>query len=186
MTNLGQINSCEAVAIEYHQGSNGPGLDSFVPIAVSISGLVPLLDGSTCAVETDGGLDVIGSITAISPTSITVSVNGLPIGSFPIDRTTGLAGGNQVGDSVDVTYDPTSGNLVTSIQTTEAFLTGTVTSVSPDSLTLNSFGRSVTFGVGLGGFAHIAKGDQLGVLYSVNAGSPVADSVTDFTSGAAT
>jgi hypothetical protein len=186
MHNQGEINACEIVTLAFHPAARGDVLSSFTPIAISTSPAIPVNGGGTCATQSDGGLDVVGPITQISKTSVTVATLGLGNKTFRLDPSTLVGGGNVVGDIVDLTFAPTGNPLANNIQTTEAFLTGTVTRVGSSSLTVRNLvgGHSTTFERGQGAFAHIRRGNQVGVLYWVNGGVPQADTVSDFSSGA--
>jgi hypothetical protein len=185
MDNQGQINPCEVVTMDYHQGSAGAVLDRFTPTAITTSPDVAVIGGGTCANQGDGALDVVGKIMQISKTGVTINVPGLGKHRFPLDPNSLVGGGNQPGDMVDLTFERSAPHMGVNIQTTEAFLSGTVTRVNSTKLTVRDpvSGHRTTFALGLGGFRHIARGHRVGVLYWVNAGVPQADSVTDFSSG---
>jgi hypothetical protein len=179
----GEINPCEGITLTYHQDAGGAVLDSFTPTGITTSSAIPVDGGGTCATQSNGGLDVIGKIIRISKTGVTISASGRTF-SFPLDPTNLVGGGTRRGDIVDLTFDPSAQNLATNIQTTEAYVTGTVTRVSTRSLTLSTpSGGRMTFAVGMGAFSRIHKRQRVGVLYWVNAGVPQADVVTDFSSG---
>lgn len=175
------IEVCETVTIAYHTSSAGPVLDSLAPTGFSTAPIPESL-GDTCAEESDGGIDVVGSITAIGPTSVTVAVPGQGAMTFAVDPTQDLLDGNLVGDVVDVTYTQNADGSLSAddVEYAEEYTTGTITAVNSNLLTINDAvtGDADAFDPGAATFDGISIGQAVGVDFYVAGGQPQADDVS--------
>jgi hypothetical protein len=167
--------------VTYHQ-------DAGILIADTVS-----QTGTSTAGDCAPTLDVTGAITQISDSSVTVNGDSGPV-TVAVDPSSGLTGGFQVGDVVDVTYTQAAdGSLdATDIQFVEQDATGTVTSVttstSGSSLTItdDSTGQPDVFvaspdGIEIDAYAFngVSLGDHVDVTYHTSAGQLVADAVSE-------
>jgi hypothetical protein len=176
----GDVSVCETVTVDYHSGAGGPVLDALTPTGISVAPIAES-DGDTCADESDGGIDVVGTITALSPASVTLDVPGQGALSFIVDPTQDLLDGNAVGDVVDVTYSENPGGILTAtdVEFVEEYTTGTVTSADSDTLAIKDAitGQTDTFSPGDASFAGLSPGASVGVDYYNSAGQLQGDDV---------
>jgi hypothetical protein len=114
----------------------------------------------------DGSQDVIGTITTVSPSGLTVSVPGTGSMTFIVD-TPDITDGYVDGDQVDVTYDQDSNGTLdaSDVEYNENDALGTVDQVSSSSLTItdSSTGGRDTFTADPsdGTFDGISQGDDV-------------------------
>jgi hypothetical protein len=179
------LSVCETVSIGYHPGAAGPVLDSLLPTGASTSAAVSVTGGGTCADNSDGGNDVVGTITQLTSATVTLEIPGIGSETFALDPAGGLTDGNGLGDLVDVTFDSGGANPASDVEWSEAYATGTVTSVSADALKLVDAvtGQTESFAAADATFAGVSKGDRIGVVYWVSAGAPQADDVEQLPAG---
>jgi hypothetical protein len=179
------LSVCETVSIGYHPGAAGPELDDLVPTGISTSAAISIAGGDTCAALSDGTGDVVGTITSIASASVTLDVPGIGSEAFALDPAAGLTDGNELGDLVDVTFDPAAGNPASDVEWSEAYATGTVTSVGANALKLEDAvtGLTETFAPADASFHGVSIGDRVGIVYWVSAGDPQADDVEQLAAG---
>jgi hypothetical protein len=163
-------------------------LDSFAPTGMSASASVYVpANQDTCAVESAGGADAVGTIVGLTTNSVTINIPGSGPMTFSVDPTGGVTDGNSVGDVVDVNYTPNAdGTLAAgSLSWTEQYTTGTVTAATSNGLTVKDAvtGQPETFLANDAGFAGISRGDVVSVTYYVSGGALEADNVSDYTTG---
>jgi hypothetical protein len=135
----------------------------------------------------DSGGDVVGTITQLSQTAVTINANGHSM-TFSCDPEDDLTDGFAVGDLVDVTYDTSNGSLSASdVEYVEDDATGTVTAVDTATLTLtdSDTGQSETIVADPTEdmFDGVSVGDGVVVTYHQSAGQLIADVVDDETAG---
>jgi hypothetical protein len=132
----------------------------------------------------DSSGDVVGTITQLSQTSVTVNVGGRSM-TFSCDPEDDLTDGFATGDLVDVTYD--SGNVASDVEYVEDDATGTVTAVDTASLTLTNSDTGQTQTIVADPaedmFDGVSVGDEVVVTYHTSAGQLIADVVDDETAG---
>ncbi|MFZ0042960.1 MAG: hypothetical protein WAK93_16755 [Solirubrobacteraceae bacterium] len=139
-------------------------------------------DDSTTTVDDNGSPDVIGNITTVSGSGLTISVPGQGSMSFVVDDPE-ITDGFVVGDNVDVTYSQEpSGTLDASdVEYNENDAVGTVLAVSETSLTISDSdtGARETFTAdpSSGMFDGINDGDDVDVSYHLSNGQTVVDEV---------
>jgi hypothetical protein len=183
------LQTCDTAAVTYHQDGGTLIADTVKMTGSSTSG--------DCAGSSGGGpsgggstgddQDVIGAITQISDTSVTINVPNQRPMTIEVDPSLGLTDGFIPGDTVDVTYFANGDGTYSAddIEYDDQDTTGTVTSVSDSSVTLtdDSNGQPVTFTVnpGDGYLDGVSVGDQIDVTYYLNAGNTVVDWVDDLT-----
>jgi hypothetical protein len=181
------IADCETVQVAYSTGADGPVLDGFNATGISTAPISESL-GDTCTDESDGGIDVVGTITALSSTSLTVTVPGQGSMSFTADPSLDLPDSNEVGDLVDVMYtqNPDSSLSVQSVDYVEQYTTGTILAVDNDAGTLSIAdavtGQTDTFQQSDADFSNLTTGESVGVDYFVYGGDWQADDVEALTS----
>jgi hypothetical protein len=136
----------------------------------------------------DGSQDVIGAITAVSSSALTVSVPNAGSMTFTVDDP-GITDGFVDGDQVDVTYSQNSDGTLDAgdVEYNENDALGTVDQVSSSSLTItdSSTGGQDTFAAdpGDGTFDGISQGDDVDVSYHLSSGHEVVDDVNETASG---
>jgi hypothetical protein len=171
------LQTCDAAAVTYHQ-------DGGLLIADSVNDTGPS-NSADCAGDVQ---DVVGAVTDVSDSSITISVPGHGSLTFPVSPDDDLTEGFVPGDVVDVTYYPNGDGTfgVDDIEYADQDVTGTVTAVSDGSLTITNDGngQSQTFTAdpSLGDFDGISIGDDVDVYFYANAtqpGVPLVDWVDD-------
>jgi len=139
------MSSCDAVVVSYH-------VDDQMLIADNVVDNGPSNDGS-CS-DGSGGSDWIGTITAVSGTSISVDAgadNG-GVQTFAVNDPS-VTAGYLVGDSVDVSYEQNGGQLLAdSICYSDTSTSGVVTALASAggdfetvTMTDDSSGQSETF-----------------------------------------
>jgi uncharacterized membrane protein YgcG len=176
------LSDCETANVAYSNGSSGPVIDSLTPTGVSTAPISESL-GDTCADESDGSVDVVGTIATIGASTFTVDVPGSPAMAFSFDPTQNVLGGNFPGDVVDVTYTQNAdGSLTASyVEYVEEYTTGTILAVNTDVGTLDVAdavtGQTDTFQESDADFSGLTVGETVGVDYYVAAGLPQADDV---------
>ena len=175
------LQSCDEVDVTYHQ-------DSELLIADTVT-----VTGASSTGDCQPTNDVVGTITAVSETGLTIHSDQGSM-SFTVDDPS-ITDGFLVGDQVDVTYVQNADGTLDAqdVEYDEQDATGTVTAVSASSMTItdDSTGASDTFvndpsvGVDLSGsaFDGVQVGDQVDVSYHVSNGAWVADDVSDYGSG---
>jgi hypothetical protein len=175
---------CETAVFAYQKTSKGTTLDTMIPVGVSTASSVSLGSRGTCASTSDGEVDRVGLITALSPSSVTMFLLGAGTATFPLAPGRDLQSNEAVGDLADVTYNP-SNDTAYNLETSELYMTGTVTKVSNHSITIrNSFsGLSETLAPDAAAYIKIRKGNVVGIDYYLDAGKPRADNVADLTNG---
>ena len=139
--------------------------------------------GGTGGGGTGGGgsspQDVIGTVTSLSPTAVTITASQGTM-SFIVDDPS-ITDGFLVGDQVDVTYGQLSnGKLDASdVEYNELDSLGNVSAVSSTSLTITdqTTGQPDIFtdNTGDGMFDGLTVGQQIDVTYHLNNGHPVVD-----------
>lgn len=129
----------------------------------------------------DGSGDVVGNITAVSPTSVTVSIDSQAPMTFAVDDPS-ITDGYVVGDQVDVTYDTSPSGILDAndVEYNEFSVQGTVAAVSSGSLTItiDNTGQQETFTADPSEdkFDGVSVGDEIVVSYHESSGQPVVDS----------
>ncbi len=174
------MSPCDTVTVSYRQDLSG-----LVADKVDDSGTS---DGGACD---DNGTyyptqDAVGSITDMTPSSITISTDEGPM-TFPVLPSADLLDGFQYGDDVDVTYaqDPDGMLYVVDVEYAQSYASGVVESVSDNQLTIldHSTQQPDVFSLGpgdAGEFDGIASGDEVQVTWHQAAnGVDVADNVDD-------
>jgi hypothetical protein len=181
----GDITPCENLTIRYHATAAGAQLDSLLPTGISVSPAVVFPAGDNCLSDSLGPLDVDGTLTAATASSLTISLPGGGVLTFPMSPDSGITDGFQLGTIVDITYDPSDGNLASDVEYVELYTTGTVTAVG-NKLTITDglSGQPETFTPEDASYGQIAVGDVVGVTYWNDGGEPQGDHVSDLTSGA--
>jgi hypothetical protein len=168
------LNDCDTVDVTFHQDN-----DLLIVDSVQVTGSSN--SGDCSSGGDDGSTDVIGTITAVDGSGLTVSTDQGPM-TFAVDDPS-ITDGFQVGDVVDVSYDQLSdGSLDASdVEYSEQDVTGTVTAVSDSSLTVTDQGQSFTFTAdpSQGVFDGVSVGDEVDVTYHMSSSQPVADAVDD-------
>jgi hypothetical protein len=170
LTDNVDIADCETVQVAYSGTDVAPVLDSLAATGISVDPISESL-GDTCADESDGGIDVVGTITALSSTSLTITVPGQGSMSFSADPSLDLPDSNEVGDLVDVMYtqNPDSSLSVQSVDYVEQYATGTVLAVDNDAGTLSIAdaitGQTDTFQQSDADFSNLTTGENVGVDY---------------------
>jgi hypothetical protein len=181
------IADCETVQVAYSSGADGPVLDGVNATGISTAPISESL-GDTCTDESDGGIDVVGTITALSSTSLTITVPGQGSMSFTADPSLDLQDSNEVGDLVDVMYtqNPDSSLSVQSVDYVEQYTTGTILAVDNDAGTLSIAdavtGQTDTFQQSDADFSNLTTGESVAVDYFVYGGDWQADDVEALTS----
>jgi hypothetical protein len=138
-------------------------------------------NGSTCTAAT-ASTDVIGNVTSVSSSAITISTTSQGTMTFTLDDPT-VTDGILAGDQVDVTYSLQAdcSLLASDVEYNERDAVGTVAAVSSGSLTVVSLstGQPQTFTADPSEqmFAGHATGDQVDVTYHLSSGQTVVDSV---------
>jgi hypothetical protein len=181
LSNL-HLQTCDTVEVSYHQ-------DAGILIADTVSNTGTSTSGDCTPTQ-----DATGEITQVSADSLTINGEQGPV-TFTVDPSSGLTGGYQVGDLVDVTYTQSSDGTLnaTNVQFVEEDTSGPVTSVTTSahggSLTItdDNNGQSETFhadpanGVQINAHAFngVSVGDQIELSYHQSAGQLVADTVTE-------
>lgn len=146
-------------------------------------------DGGAC----DGGAgtyypaqDVVGNITDITDSSVSINTADDTSMTFPVLPSSGLLSGFALDDSVDITYsqDPDGTLYVADIEYAENDSTGVVVAVSESQLTIvdDSTGQQDVFTADPSQqlFDGVAIGDQVDVTWHQAAdGSQVADNIDD-------
>jgi hypothetical protein len=175
------LQTCDTVDVSYHQ-------DGGLLVADSVTATGQSTDGS-CAPS----YDVQGTITAVSDSSVTLNGDNGSV-TIPVDPSSGLTDGYQVGDLVDVSYTQGSDGSMnaTDICFVEEDATGQVSSVTTSldggSLTItdDSTGQPDTFqansdGVQINSYAFngVSLGDHVDVQYHQSAGQLIADTVSE-------
>jgi hypothetical protein len=176
------INDCETATVAYSDGSSGPALDSLTPTGVSVGPISESL-GDTCADESDGGIDVVGTLGTLGTSTFALDVPGSSPMTISFDPTADLLSGNSPGDVVDVTYtvNPDSSLSAQDVEYVEEYATGTVLAVDADAGTLDVAdavtGQTDYFQDGDADFSNVTVGETVGIDYYVSAGQPEADDV---------
>jgi hypothetical protein len=176
------INDCETATVAYSDESSGPVLDSLTPTGISVDPISESL-GDTCADESDGGTDVVGTLGTIGASAFTLDVPGSSPLTISYDPTADLLSGNSPGDAVDVTYtvNPDGSLSAQDVEYVEEYATGTVLAVDADAGTLDVAdavtGQTDYFQDGDADFSSVTVGETVGVDYYVAAGEPQADDV---------
>jgi hypothetical protein len=170
------LSDCDTVDVTFHQDNDLLIVDSLHLTGSSSTGDCAAGGGG------DNSTDVIGTITGVSGTGLTVGTDQGPM-TFTVDDPS-ITDGFQIGDVVDVTYDQASdGSLDASdVEYSEQDVTGAVTAVTDSSLTLtDGNGQSWTFtgDPTQGVFDGVSVGDQVDVTYHMSGSQPVADAVDD-------
>jgi hypothetical protein len=182
LTNNVDIADCETVQVAYSGSATAPVLDSLAATGISVAPISESL-GDTCADESDGGIDVVGTITALSATSLTMSVPGQGSMSFTADPSLDLPDSNEVGDLVDVMYtqNPDGSRTVQTVGYVEQYATGTILAVDNDAGTLSIAdavtGQTDTFQQSDADFSNLTTGESVGVDYFGYGGQLQADDV---------
>jgi hypothetical protein len=182
LNNNVDVSDCETMTVDYSQGASGSVFDAFVPTGVSTDPISESL-GDTCADESDGGIDVVGTITSLTSTSLSISIPGQASQAYAVDPSLDLIDSNEVGDLVDVMYsqNPDGSLSAGSVDYVEAYTTGTVLAVDNTDGTLSvadaTTGQTDTFGDGDASFSGITPGEDVGVDYYISGGQPQADDV---------
>lgn len=169
------LSVCDTVDVTFHQDN-----DLLVVDSVTVTGSDSSGDCAGGSGGGDNSTDVIGTITSVSASGLTVSSDQGPM-TFTVEDPS-ITDGYQVGDVVDVTYTQSSdGSLDASdVEYSEQDFTGTVTAVSATSLTVSDGnGGSQTFAGDptQGVFDGVSVGDQVDVTYHMSDSQPVADAV---------
>lgn len=178
------LNVCDTVDVSFHQDSNLLIADSVQSTGTSSSGDCGSGNGSG---DRGAGGDVVGTITAVSGSGLTVSTQDQGSMTFIVDSAD-ITDGFVVGDVVDVSYDTLSDGTLDAgdVEYVEQDSMGTVTAVSASSLTLtDSNGQSQTFtgDPSQGIFDGVSVGDQVDVTFHQSGGQQVADVVDDQSAG---
>jgi hypothetical protein len=182
LSNNVDLSDCETLTVDYSTGAAGPVLDAFAPTGISTDPISESL-GDTCADESDDAIDVVGTITALSSTSLTLAIPGQASQSYSVDPALDLPDSNEVGDVVDVTYtqNPDSSLSASNVAYVEEYTTGTVLSVDSDAGTLSIAdaitGQTDNFQDGDASLSGLTPGEDVGVDYYVTGGQPQADDV---------
>jgi hypothetical protein len=178
LSNLG-LSSCDTASVTYHQ-------DAGMLIADNVA-----LTGSSSAGDCAPTSDATGTITAVSPSGLTISTDTGPV-SFTLDSSD-VTNGFQVGDVVDVVYTQADGGspVASDVEYVEQEASGTVTSVGATTLSITDAdsGQAETFLAGknmdiaANVFDGVHVGDSVDVSYHTSGGKLVADAVGDGSSG---
>jgi hypothetical protein len=188
LSDSNDLGPCEVIDFDYHQGPQGPVIDSFMPTGMSTSASISVpANQDTCADENGGSVDAVGTISQLSASSVTISVPGAGPLTIPLDPGQALNYGNSVGDIVDVTFsqNPNGSLSGSSIAPTEEYTTGTVTAVNSNTLAIKDAitGQTDTFAPNDATFGPVSRGDVVAVAYYVASGQLEADNVSDLTTG---
>jgi hypothetical protein len=170
------LQSCDEVTVTFHQ-------DAALLIADTVQ-----VTGASGSGDCQPTYDVVGTITAVSASGLTVTGDKGPM-TFTVDDPS-ITDGYVAGDQVDVTYVQNSDGSLNAqdVEYVEQDALGTVTAVSSSSMTItdDTTGASETFvtdpsGLALEGtgFDGIQVGDQVDVTYHVSGNQLVADDVSD-------
>ncbi len=176
------VSDCETMTVDYSEGASGPVVDAFMPTGISTGPISESL-GDTCADESDGGIDVVGTIASLGSASLSISIPGQASQPYSVDPSLDLPDSNEVGDIVDVMYsqNPDGSLSAGSVNYVEAYTTGTVLAVDNTDGTLSVAdavtGQTDTFGDGDASFSGITPGEDVAVDYYVSGGQPQADDV---------
>jgi hypothetical protein len=168
------LNQCDTVAVTYHQDAELLIADSVQQTGTSTSG--------DCS--GDGGSDdVVGTITAVSGSGLTVSTEDQGAMTFTVDSPD-VTDGFVVGDVVDVSYDTLGDGTLDAgdVEYVEQDASGTVTAVSSGSLAVRGDGgqtETFTADPSQGIFDGVSVGDEVDVSFHQSAGQHVADVVDD-------
>jgi hypothetical protein len=187
LTNNRKLPLCETATIAYHATPSGAVLDLLTPTGITTSPAVSLGSFGNCTTHSDGEVDVVGTIAAISPLTVTLSLPGG--GQFTVALAAGrdLATGEAVGNVVDVTFDPTS-HIAYDLEDSELYTTGAVTALNSTTsvMTIRDTvsGNLETFPPSEANVFKVNVGDRVGVVYWVNHGTTRSDNVSDLTNGA--
>lgn len=177
------LNVCDTVQVSYHQDAQLLIADSVQNTGTSTSGdCTGSSDSGGNGGSTGAPADVVGTITAVSSTGLTVGTDQGPM-SFTVDSAD-ITDGFSAGDVVDVSYaQAADGSLDASdVEYAEQDVSGTVSAVTSASLTLvDGSGASHTFtgDPAQGVFDGVSQGDQVDVTYHQSSGQAVADVVND-------
>jgi hypothetical protein len=168
------LSQCDTVAVTYHQDAELLIADSVQQTGTSTSG--------DCS--GDGGSDdVVGTITAVSGSGLTVSTEDQGAMTFTVDSPD-VTDGFVVGDVVDVSYDTLGDGTLDAgdVEYVEQDASGTVTAVSSGSLAVRGDGgqtETFTADPSQGIFDGVSVGDEVDVSFHQSAGQHVADVVDD-------
>jgi hypothetical protein len=178
------VNQCETLSVQYHLVNGTPVIDRFTPAGVSVSPAVTLPAGETCASLSDGSVDLVGSLTAVSGGFFSISVPGIGQLTFPLESHNPLTAGYAVGSVLDINFGPVPG-IANNLQYVELYTSGIVESVNGDAMTIKDAitGTSETFIPEAGSFDNVAVGDNVGLVYWQNGQELNADNVSDLTTG---
>jgi hypothetical protein len=175
-----QPNVCDTVEVAYHQAAGALVADTVTetngtPIAACA--------GSGSSVSTsDNEQTVTGSITQETLTTLTITNASGQAQTF--DASVDLTNGFLIGESVAVTYDPSSG-VAWDVECNDIDAIGQVTFVDGGEIVIvnSTTGLPQTFtdDPANGSFDGINVGDQVDVSYYYSSGKVVVDSVRDLT-----
>ena len=175
------METCDTVFVEYHSAGGELIADNVDDDGTSLTGAI-------CG-PGNGASDETGPITAISPTSVTITTGDQGPMTFAVQATSGLTAGFQLGDVVDVTYvtDPNGATLdAADVEYVESDEIGVVTAVTTSSLTITDgvSGHTDTFSANasVGAFGGIDVGDEVDVTFHTSSAQAVVDNVEDLTS----
>jgi hypothetical protein len=187
------LQTCDVVAVKYHQHGSALVADKVSEHGISSTGSCSGQAGSNGSGQGgsgddsgDDGPDVVGNITSVSGSGLTVNVPGQGSMSFVVDDPD-ITEGFGVGDQVDVTFSQDSdGTLDASdVEYVENDAEGVVVTVSDSSLTISDPSGNETFtdNSGDGMFDDVSAGDTVDVSYHIAGGQSVVDEVDDDTTG---
>jgi hypothetical protein len=174
-----QPSICDTVTVNYHQAGASLLADK---VQFNTASALAACDNAGNGGSGGPGQDVVGTVTQMTLTTVTISSSGG--GSMTFGAGVELTAGFILGDQVDVTYNPSGGSLLASdinyqsqdaIGTVTAVSTGSVTIVLSDSGQVQTFTDDPTNGT----FDGISVGDQIDVTYHLSSGLPSIDSVSD-------
>jgi hypothetical protein len=183
------LQTCDVVAVKYHQHGSALVADEVGETGTSSTGSCAGQGGSGDD-SGDDGPDVVGNITTVSASGLTIDVPGQGSMSFVVDAPVAgdpsITEGFVVGDQVDVTFSQESdGTLDASdVEYVEDDVVGTVRTVTDSNLTINAptgEPNAFTDNTGDGLFGGINPGDTVDVSYHLSSGQPVVDEVVDET-----
>jgi hypothetical protein len=175
-----QLSLCDTVEVLYHKSGATLVADTVKELNLSNTGACNT-DGGAGG---DGGTDVIGAITQLTVSGLTITTPG---GAATFLASPDLTEGFVIGDQVDVTYvqGPGSAPTANDVEYVDQDATGTATYIDSGTLTMvdDTTGKPETFtdDPSNGSFDGINPGDQVDVSYHVSQGRTVVDSVSDMT-----